>query len=84
MVAGREVEPMLGWVMTAPFNMLGYHPVISIPSGTASNGCPIGLQIVGQPFADGQVLAAAEHFERAVGRNGIVSDIGPNPLADHP
>jgi aspartyl-tRNA(Asn)/glutamyl-tRNA(Gln) amidotransferase subunit A len=48
---------------TGQFNILGL-PAISIPCGFTSAGLPIGLQIVGAPFADSRVLALAHAFER--------------------
>ena len=56
-------QPMLGWVMTVPFNMASTHPVISIPSGFAANGVPTGVQIVGRSFCDQEVVAAAKALE---------------------
>src|SRR5688500_15696866 len=42
---------------TWPFDVFGL-PAISIPCGFTSSGLPIGLQIVGAPFAESTVLAA--------------------------
>ena len=49
---------------TLPFNALGW-PAISVPCGFAANGLPMGLQIVGQPFAEDKVLALAHGYELA-------------------
>ncbi|HEY7205434.1 MAG TPA: amidase family protein [Methylomirabilota bacterium] len=46
-----------------PFNLSG-HPAVSLPCGWASDGLPIGLQIVGPWYADRRVLALAGHLER--------------------
>ena len=64
-INGLEVEPMLGWVMTYPFNVMSRYPVISVPSGHAANGVPTGLQIVGRTYDDVSVFRAAAAFERA-------------------
>lgn len=48
---------------TAPFDVLGL-PALSLPSGFTSSGLPIGLQIVGAPFAEPTVLALAHAYER--------------------
>ena len=37
--------------LTRPFNTLGL-PTLSVPCGFDSNGSPIGLQLVGRPFAE--------------------------------
>jgi aspartyl-tRNA(Asn)/glutamyl-tRNA(Gln) amidotransferase subunit A len=49
---------------TAPFDVLGL-PVISVPCGFTSSGLPIGLQIIGAPFAEATVLAVARAYEEA-------------------
>jgi aspartyl-tRNA(Asn)/glutamyl-tRNA(Gln) amidotransferase subunit A len=40
-------------------------PAISVPCGFDRNGLPIGLQIVGNRFQEGQVLALARAYEQA-------------------
>jgi len=42
-------------------------PVVTVPAGRSRDGLPIGVQIIGQPFAEEMVLAAASVVERAVG-----------------
>jgi Asp-tRNA(Asn)/Glu-tRNA(Gln) amidotransferase A subunit family amidase len=52
-----------GWTLhTGPFNALGW-PAISVPAGSTSEGLPIGLQLVGRPWADAAVLRAAAVVE---------------------
>lgn len=48
---------------TRPFNYLGL-PAVSAPCGFDPNGCPIGLQIAGRPFAEGRVLKIADAYQR--------------------
>lgn len=64
-IDGQPVDPYLDWCMTPPFNMLSRCPVLSVPSGFASNGVPTGLQIVGRTYDDVSVFRAAAAFERA-------------------
>lgn len=64
-VNGVAVEPYLDWCMTYPFNSMSRCPVMSVPSGFASNGVPTGLQIVGRTFDDVSVFRAAAAFEKA-------------------
>lgn len=66
-INGREVNPLVGWAMTTPFNMLSRCPVISVPSGQAANGVPTGIQIVGRSYSDADVFRAAMAFETAQG-----------------
>ena len=49
---------------THPFNLTG-HPALTLPCGWATDGLPIGLQIVGRRLADETVLRAAALFEAA-------------------
>jgi aspartyl-tRNA(Asn)/glutamyl-tRNA(Gln) amidotransferase subunit A len=48
---------------TASFAVLGL-PALSLPCGFTAAGLPIGLQIVGAPFAESTVLALAYAYER--------------------
>ncbi|MDH3689851.1 MAG: amidase [Gammaproteobacteria bacterium] len=64
-INGVSVEPALGWCMTYPFNMMSRCPVMSVPSGHASNGVPTGLQIVGRTYDDVGVFRIAAALERA-------------------
>ena len=63
-IAGRPINPMLGWLLTYPFNLTG-QPAISVPCGFSDEGLPIGLQIVGRRHADAAVLRAAAAYEHA-------------------
>lgn len=51
---------------TRPFNAYGL-PAVSLPCGFANNGCPIGVQIVGPPWAEESVLRLAHAFEQTTG-----------------
>jgi amidase len=58
----------LGWVMTVPFNTMSRCPVLTLPSGRASNGVPTGIQIVGRTYCDADVFRAGMAYEAAAGR----------------
>ena len=49
--------------LTRPFNYLGL-PALSIPAGFCGRGLPIGIQLVGHPFAEGNLLCIANAVER--------------------
>jgi len=51
---------------TAPFNLTGL-PAIVLPCGFSSNGLPIGLQLVARPWAEANLLRAAQAYEMAAG-----------------
>lgn len=42
-------------------------PAITVPSGVAKNGLPLGVQFVGPQGGDAQVLALAHAYQRATG-----------------
>ena len=48
---------------TGPFNLAGT-PAISVPCGFSAAGMPMGLQIVGRPFAEEMVLKVAHAYEQ--------------------
>jgi amidase len=62
-VNGKQVDPMLGWVMTYPFNILSRCPVLAVPSGRAGNRVPTGIQIVGRTYDDVSVFRAGAALE---------------------
>jgi amidase len=66
-INGREVHPALGWAMTTCFNTMSRCPVLSVPSGRASNGVPTGLQIVGPTYEDAHVFRVGMAYEAAAG-----------------
>jgi amidase len=48
------------------FNVLDL-PCVSVPVGRTREGLPLGVQIIGRPFAEEAVLAAASIIEEALG-----------------
>ncbi len=52
--------------LTTPFNMMSRLPVMSVPSGFASNNIPTGVQIVGKPYDDNTVFKVSLAYERAI------------------
>ena len=60
---GTEKTFMAVSANTRPFNYLGL-PAISVPCGFDPNGCPIGLQIAGRPFAEARVMKVADAYQR--------------------
>ncbi|MBV7393231.1 amidase [Mameliella sediminis] len=61
-ISGIAVDPMIGWVLTVPFNMLSVYPVLSVPSGL-TGGVPLGLQMVARPTEEDLLFRAAQSFE---------------------
>jgi len=57
------LQMYLSDVCTLPINIAGL-PAISIPAGFA-NGLPIGMQIIGKPFAEETILKIAYAYQQA-------------------
>ncbi|MCL6453014.1 MAG: amidase [Alicyclobacillus sp.] len=55
---------------TNPWNFSGL-PAISIPCGHTQDDLPVGLQLVGAPFADAKLLKMASQMEAHIGWNPI-------------
>jgi aspartyl-tRNA(Asn)/glutamyl-tRNA(Gln) amidotransferase subunit A len=53
---------MIGTRFARGINVLGF-PALSIPCGASAEGLPIGLQIIGRPFAENLVLILGEALE---------------------
>lgn len=49
---------------TRPISFLGF-PAVSAPCGFSADGLPIGLQLVGRPFAEATLLRLAHAYEQA-------------------
>jgi amidase/aspartyl-tRNA(Asn)/glutamyl-tRNA(Gln) amidotransferase subunit A len=62
-INGEAIDRLIGWCMTYLINFIGY-PAASVPAGLSENGLPVGMQIVGKRYADGDVIAASAEFER--------------------
>jgi aspartyl-tRNA(Asn)/glutamyl-tRNA(Gln) amidotransferase subunit A len=54
-------------LLTPVFNIASRHPVLNVPSGRASNGVPIGVQIVGRTYDDPTPFRIAAAAERLLG-----------------
>ena len=64
-INGKTVDPLYGWCMAHPFNMLGRLPVLSVPSGIGGNGLPTGIQIVARHLDDERVFRVGMALEKA-------------------
>lgn len=59
------VEMYLEDIFTIPANLAGI-PGISIPAGKVE-GLPVGIQLLGKPFSEGELLKAGYAFEKIRG-----------------
>jgi len=60
------IEMYLNDVFTVTVNMAGL-PGISVPAGLDSQGLPLGLQLIGRPFAEETLFTLGAVIERAAG-----------------
>lgn len=65
--AGEKADPLsmyLSDIYTIGVNLAGL-PGISVPAGFSSAGLPIGLQLIGQPYQEADLLAIAHAYDSA-------------------
>jgi len=60
------VEMYLNDVFTVTLNLAGL-PGVSVPTGLSSKGLPLGLQLIGRPWEEGDLLNIAHSLEQSAG-----------------
>jgi Asp-tRNA(Asn)/Glu-tRNA(Gln) amidotransferase A subunit family amidase len=65
-VESKTVEYLDAWSYTEFFNLLG-NPAAVVPVGHSSGGLPIGVQIIGRPWEEEEVLSVASALEAVCG-----------------
>ena len=64
-IAGRSMDTYHRWMETvAPWSMAGV-PVLGMPAGFTADGLPVGVQLIGRPGGDRQVLEVGLTHEAA-------------------
>ncbi|GIH03733.1 amidase [Rhizocola hellebori] len=72
-IDGRPMDSYHRWMETvAPWSMTGL-PVLGMPAGFDARGLPAGIQLIGRPGADAEVLHLAKAYEQST-----------NWVRDHP
>jgi aspartyl-tRNA(Asn)/glutamyl-tRNA(Gln) amidotransferase subunit A len=61
---GDPVKAYLADIFTLPASLAGL-PGMSVPAGFGDGGMPVGLQLIGNYFAEGTLLQAAHAFQQA-------------------
>jgi aspartyl-tRNA(Asn)/glutamyl-tRNA(Gln) amidotransferase subunit A len=69
------LQMYLSDIFTISVNLAGV-PALSLPCGFSPDGLPIGLQIIGKPFAESTILRAAAAYERVTEWNTRKPPIG--------
>ena len=65
-IAGEKLTTYIDWMFLTFVLTLTSCPVISIPCGVTTAGLPIGLQLVGRPHGDSELLGFARLAEQAL------------------
>ncbi|HVF28120.1 MAG TPA: amidase, partial [Pyrinomonadaceae bacterium] len=65
-IGGTSVGTFRAFGYSQTFNVYGF-PSVCVPAGRDEDGMPIGVQIVGRPFAENAVLNAARIVEESLG-----------------
>jgi amidase len=65
-VGGQTLSTFRAFSYSQAFNVFDL-PVVVVPAGRSAEGLPIGVQIIGRPFAEETVLAAAAIVEETLG-----------------
>ncbi len=66
-IGEKSSDPLamyLSDIYTIGVNLAGL-PGISVPCGFTAGGLPVGLQVIGQPFCEAEMLAVAHRYEQA-------------------
>ncbi len=66
MVDMDPIQMYLNDVFTVTVNLAGL-PGVSVPAGLSKDGLPLGLQIIGRPWEEADMLNSAYALERAAG-----------------
>ncbi len=64
-INGVEMPTYLDWMTVCCVISVTGLPTISVPAGFSDSGLPVGLQIVGKPHGDLELLGIAQLFEQA-------------------
>ena len=64
-IVGREMDTYHRWMEVVIYATFAGLPCMSVPCGFSSDGLPMGMQIIGRPQADWQVLQMSHAYERA-------------------
>jgi amidase len=67
-IAGRSMDTYHRWMEVTIYATFAGLPAVCMPAGFNGQGLPIGIQLIGRPRADAQVLRVAHAYE------GLIQD----------
>ena len=76
--AGKKFDNYVEWLGIVYAITLACCPALSLPCGFTASGLPVGLQMVGPPRGEAQLLAGAKVLEDILGVRGT-TPIDPRP-----
>jgi amidase len=68
-IAGRKLETYIDWLVLGYAVTICGCPAISIPCGRTPGGLPVGLQLVGKPYGEAELLSTAAWCEAVLGES---------------
>jgi amidase len=76
-VDGVTQADYLGWMRSCTLISATGVPALSLPAGRTPEGLPVGLQVIGAPQADRQVLEVAHALEHGLGAGSAAARVDP-------
>ncbi|MGZ6962303.1 MAG: amidase family protein, partial [Ilumatobacteraceae bacterium] len=67
-IDGREMDTYHRWMEVTSYATFAGLPAISVPVGFDSRGLPMGMQLIGRPRGDVQLLRVARAYETTLDR----------------
>ena len=64
-IDGHRLETYIDWMAVCCMITVTSLPTLSVPGGFSPDGLPIGVQLVGKPRGDLQLLKIAHWFEQS-------------------
>jgi amidase len=65
-IAGRAMDTYHRWMEVTIYATFAGLPCIAVPAGFGERGLPMGLQLIGRPRADADLLRVAAAYETAI------------------
>jgi amidase len=66
-IGGEKLTTYIDWMFLTFIITLVSCPAISLPCGTTQDGLPVGVQLIGRPHGDAELLGIALLLEQALG-----------------